>query len=480
MLSIFSLSLFIFISKFNYSLFYLFYELKSLEEKSTIEFFLSPNATYTTLEIGTPPQEVNFYFTLNHHQISFTKNTCSQKRAFFPKKSTTFKEAFQIEPLQNNNNHRYIYIDTLNNYNGIVNFTIKIEIDKFPFFSLNKLNIDDNTYLCGNIGIAIMQYEIYKPEDKKLREIYDNLALYDIKRNDDFSFFNYEGKDYLIYGGQLISKFPQFFKNIKNIEYLHPSARKNTYDLYWEISMKEVYYNNVHSDPNEFITFEINPLFESIIGNKEFKENIIKDYFQYYINKDICSIDDYIKYNLEVISCQENKFNIDDIKKFPNIYISNLGLHYNFELKGEELFIKLNNKWLFGIVFPIEDLNPSRWIIGRIFLRKYPVTFSPFNRLIGFYLDKKEKKVDKEEQKIINEINEGNNKNIFSYILIILIAFIFTVVGILIGKKLFLMRRKRANELTDDFYQYDAEKKDIKNELINGTKIEMKSKLGLN
>jgi len=102
-----------------------------------------------------------------------------------------------------------------------------------------------------------MQYEIYKPEDKKLREIYDNLALYDIKRNDDFSFFNYEGKDYLIYGGQLISKFPQFFKNIKNIEYLHPSARKNTYDLYWEISMKEVYYNNVHSDPNEFITFEI-------------------------------------------------------------------------------------------------------------------------------------------------------------------------------------------------------------------------------
>ena len=42
------------------------------------------------------------------------------------------------------------------------------------------------------------------------------------------------------------------------------------------------------------------------------------------------------------------------------------------------------------------------------------------------------------------------------------------------------MRRKRANELTDDFYQYDAEKKDIKNELINGTKIEMNSKLGLN
>ena len=61
-----------------------------------------------------------------------------------------------------------------------------------------------------------------------------------------------------------------------------------------------------------------------------------------------------------------------------------------------------------------------------------------------------------------------------------MIAFIFTLVGILIGKKLFLMRRKGANELTDDFYQYDAEKKDIKNELINGTKIEMKSKLGLN
>ena len=43
------------------------------------------------------------------------------------------------------------------------------------------------------------------------------------------------------------------FKNIKDIEYLHPSMRKNCYELFWEIAMKEVYYNDVYSNPDKFI-----------------------------------------------------------------------------------------------------------------------------------------------------------------------------------------------------------------------------------
>ena len=56
--------------------------------------------------------------------------------------------------------------------------------------------------------------------------------------------------------------------------------RKNCYELFWEIAMKEVYYNDVYSNPDKYITFEINPLFELIIGTNEFKNNIIKDYFK--------------------------------------------------------------------------------------------------------------------------------------------------------------------------------------------------------
>jgi Mg2+/citrate symporter len=124
--------------------------------------------------------------------------------------------------------------------------------------------------------------------------------------------------------------------------------------------------------------------------------------------------------------------------------------------------------------------------VGRIFMRKYPVLFGTFSRLMGFYINKnikteKEKKEQKEEQKVIDKINSNNssNKNYLVYILIIIVALVFTIVGLLIGKKIFFMRRKRANELTDDYYQYDTEKKDIKNDNLTSANIEMNSKLGL-
>ena len=63
----------------------------------------------------------------------------------------------------------------------------------------------DSKYICENLKDVIKQLE---------------------KRNDDFSFFNKEGKDYIIYGVRLHNQFPDMFKNIKDIEYLHPSMRK--------------------------------------------------------------------------------------------------------------------------------------------------------------------------------------------------------------------------------------------------------------
>ena len=271
---IFLLFIIIFINQFQFSSLYLFYELKTSQEKNSIESLLSFNSTYTVLEIGSPPQKVNFNFTLDHHQISFTNNNngeiCSPKKAFYQKKSSSFKGPLEIEPRKDNNNHKYIYTDNFKTPYEI-NYSYDIEIEEFPFFSMEKINYNDSNYLCGHIGLAIMQYEIYKPEEEKIRKIYENLAKYGIKRNEDFSFFHKNGKDYLIYGIFLHNQFSDMFKNIKHVDYLHPSMRKNSFDLFWDISMKEVYYNNVHSDPNKFISFEINPLFELIVGTIEYK-----------------------------------------------------------------------------------------------------------------------------------------------------------------------------------------------------------------
>ena len=122
------------------------------------------------------------------------------------------------------------------------------------------------------------------------------------------------------------------------------------------------------------------------------------------------------------------------------------------------------------------------------------MVFSPYNKLIGFYVKPNKGIINinqnqtKEEEKIIEKI-KSSNKNFFSndaigYIKIIVVAIIFMVVGLYIGKKIFFPRRKRANELVDDYYQYDSEKKngnkmDINTEKNNSTVIEMNSKLGV-
>ena len=104
---------------------------------------------------------------------------------------------------------------------------------------------------------------------------------------------------------------------------------------------------------------------------------------------------------------------------------------------------------------------------------------------MGFYINKEIKNEnEKKEQKIIDEINKNKSgnyftKDIFGYIKIIIIALIFTIVGFIIGKKIFAMRKKRANELMDDYYQYESKKIDIKKDYLPSTNIEMNSKLGL-
>ena len=113
--------------------------------------------------------------------------------------------------------------------------------------------------------------------------------------------------------------------------------------------------------------------------------------------------------------------------------------------------------------------------------------------MIGFYIKPNGGAVNKtqikEEKKIEEKINNNNKESFFSteifgYIKIIIIALIFTCLGLYIGKKIFFPRRKRANELIDDYYQYDSKSnknndKENKKDNKSFTSIEMNSKLGI-
>ena len=457
---------------------YIVYPLKVYNELNCIENFLLFNSTYTTLEIGTPPQKVNFGFNLNHSKMFISDVGCQNTNLFNSIESSSLFILPEPEEENNPYNNRFIAFESFYFYNNI-NLSEIIQIDEYPiYYSVDLRN--EQTYLCGNIGLSIMQNENFGENDEI--EYYLNYAR---SQNKYFSFFNYKGKDFLISNVFLHQEFKDIIKDVNNISWINPIMRDNI--LHWEIYMKELYYSDIHI--KDKIIFEINPLFELIIGNNDYKKNIEKIFFNSYLNNKICIIKQINNY--QIFICESNKFTLKDIKNFPKLFMHNIDINYIFEMNGEELFIKLNNKYYFKIIFPIKSLPNNKWIIGKIFLRKYPVIFSPSNKLIGFYITPYENIIDEKEEKETNNKQLENDKNIFSknillYIEIIIIALIFTCIGLFIAKKIFLNRRRKVNELFDDYYQYKTSyKKDTNNQDLNKnnnsfTSIEMNSKLGSN
>jgi hypothetical protein len=290
------LNFFIFFSVFKQCLDYIVYNLETEGEKNIIESLLSFFSTYTTLDMGTPRQKVNFYFDLFSHEIILTDKNCKKTNLFDKNNSTTFKYELEVTPSPRNDMNKYLITDKLY-FNNSLKFKHIIKIEKYPFYSSIDKNSSNNK-LCGTIGLSIIQYnmDINIPEPPEIKNFTNVLNSKNAQKYDDFSFFHYNNRDYLIYGIFLMYSFPKLLPEVKMVEWLYPCFRKNSRILYWEISMKEIFYNNIHSNPKNFLTFEINPLFELIVGMNDYRTNITRDYFNLYIKNGICSLEEYPKF----------------------------------------------------------------------------------------------------------------------------------------------------------------------------------------
>jgi hypothetical protein len=94
--------------------------------------------------------------------------------------------------------------------------------------------------------------------------------------------------------------------------------------------------------------------------------------------------------------------------------------------------------------------------LGKPFSLKYKFLFNPDVRQIGFYV------------KSNDDDNKGNSflKYFLYTMLIIILIAIFVVVGIILGKKIYgLKRKKRANEMEDDYEYFEGK---IKTDNENG------------
>ena len=183
-------------------------------------------------------------------------------------------------------------------------------------------------------------------------------------------------------------------------------------------------------------------------------------YFEEFINKEECFKDEFTDLRKKYFFyCKNDKNIITKVKsKFPSFRFRSNDLDYNFYLEADDLFFEKNNYIYCLLFFHYSTLLEANWIMGKPFLKKYQFSFNPDNKQIFFYSKKDDNK---------GKTDELNGKmNLGTIVIIVLITVINVSIIFFLIFKFFIYekinRKKRANELDDDF-EY-VQKNDNRNE----------------
>ena len=320
----------------------------------------------------------------------------------------------------------------------------------------DKINLDEkNIYLL--IGFGITQFNLssscisfideIKKNDNTVKSFVWSIKYYDIidENNYDLSKYltinNYIDEDSIY--------FPEYEKNQFGIQFNSVYFYDNNNNLF-----ENIIKCNEQNSMEGF--FDMNK--GMIQSSQEYFELIKKNFFKKYLNSEACKIISFSKYSKTFV-CEKTKLNVQEFyKSFPTLYFKNVDFNYIFELTSKDLFKEENDKLYFMI---FSDYDDYKWVFGEIFLKKYYFTFNPDKKLIGFYRSINNKK-------IIEDKKDYRKTQIIIIIIGIVLIFINIIIfGLFLWKKKFgNERRKRANELNDDNYDYLTGDSD-KNKIIN-------------
>ena len=221
-----------------------------------------------------------------------------------------------------------------------------------------------------------------------------------------------------------------------------------------------------------------------IIGTNEYKKKIDELVFNDLIQKGICFCEENKFSEIEkgtndiyyIYYCDRKKFigNKYTIQKsyfnsFPSLEFYIKEINMTFNLVNDHLFHEIYNRSYFLVIFKKSDNTDNIWKLGEPFFSHFQFTFDQDKKMVSFYNPVMPKISNEDYLKQIRDKNKNNDGDKTTLIIIIIASIltiiIFSVGGYFIGKKLNEIRKRRANELKDDF-DYTA------SENINGAKPE--------
>ena len=298
-------------------------------------------------------------------------------------------------------------------YNSLVYFKKKNLIQKYTYsFYFNP----ETNYETGYLILGSLPHEIgYK--------------IYNIK-NEEFKSEDLNGFQLKINGDKIGLEI-----GISNIYFTY---KRNNKDINYYNTLQDSDFIKELNQINIKLSLDYN--MNAIVGPES-----IQDYFDNiftsYISSGKCeNVRIFLRPNYYEVKVCKNEIYDELLEKIPTIILKQNELVYNFTLTNEDLLLKHNDHIYFKLFFQDKKYFNKNWILGRPFLRKYPITIDLDKKQLFYY------------STILNNgyIPENNGIKIF---IIVLLCIIFSVLGILIGKKIYgiKIRKIRANELEEQF-----------------------------
>ena len=406
---------------------------------------------YISINIGSPPQEVKFILTNEDCGFKIGKaKKCINHKNYLSYYNRNLSSEFNL--IKNNSK-----INTKFNKGQLSSDCIELSTD---LSNINKKNIynnvefyleeDTNEEICGILGLELNSYKMYCEE---MNNIFQSLKKKEIiqKQNWIIKYINkYEG--IFIISPDIQTLIKNYDENKLFITYTNKKFNGNS----WNIIIDHVYSEGFNQTINKKkVKAEINNDKDLIEGDWDYYYHITLSFFKEYIKKSICKLEE-IKvdiYYYFAIECDKNNFNLNDMKQFPRLSLELACFNTRFDFDYNDLFSETKHKFFFNVIF--NKYISERWIFGKTVLRKYPMLIDYEANTVGYY---------NENWEIQNEIKlEQNKKESYFYLLIllILILFVIIIIGVIfffVRNNKYKMKKRRANELLDDNFDYTPNK----------------------
>lgn len=383
--------------------------------------YLLYNNIFSTVKIGKSQELIYLFLTFNHSNISIISSNYLNSISYNKELSTN---------------------DTILKKDIIQFPKTDISLD-FQFF----LNLKEND-LSGNISYLGLGLKNENNKNSFISQLKQN----NIIKNRRFSILYKENSisDVSEFEGQILfGLLPHEMTSRYNEKELFWTSiidkNDNINDLKWKIKFDGIYYNEEKESIN-IKEAEFDLSLNLIIGPEEFRQKIVKNYFERFISEKLC--EEEIFYNKKdnqfylAYSCNQDY----DIEDFPTLSFYNKELNGSFIMNYNQLLCIYKGKVYLKIVFKKNPEN-KKWILGRAFMEVFPLIFDVDNKKIGYY-----------------KIKFSENHPIFLFIFFIFAIIIFGyffLKGLQYQKKqnMELIKKKK-----DDNYQGDnKEKKQNKN-----------------